>query len=332
MNIRNTLLFSLIFLSSLQSYGMNESSEQNSAKNLKRPSEDNLFPSHPDKKVRTESPQRSEPLPALQISPFFFNIKKSIYDIDPVVLGNLLVSNETVQLIKEEKEDLYKIAKEQKLLIKKINDAGNKLASQTDSQTIKTKFLCDSEYKDIQKITRNLYAFKTLPKLTFPQSFFTNAQRYRIPTKNQTPDQALLALIKNEQEEISICCYIFDLIKIAEKLIHKKNKGVIVKIITDQKYGKNNTINFLMNNDIPVLAPQNDRFEMNHHKFTLFKRNLFDKELLSHGSFNYTDSAVQRNWEDMTISEDPYIIAQFKQQFAEIEACSKPIFLENIKK
>ncbi len=334
---------------------------------LKRTSETNITSPSPDKKTRMESPQESESLIlfpkatqgdplsnnalenermmqidpitvkpqniALQLSPHTLSIKKLIYNIDPIALDNLLVNNGTIQLSKEEKEDLYKSAKEQKKLIKTIHDIGNTIASQTDSQEIKTKFLCDSEYKNIQKITHNLYALKTLPKLTFPQAFFTNAQRYRDAHQNQTPDQALLTLIKNEQEKISICCYHFDLENIAAKLICKKNKGIIVEVLTDQRQKNLKAINLLVNNGISVSAPQNDSYEMNHHKFTLFKRNLFNKTLLCHGSFNYTDSAIQRNWEDMTISDDFDMIAQFEQQFEDVKNCSsQPKFLENVKK
>ncbi len=372
MNIRNVFIITLISLSSIQLCGMypklavntgfnKTPSTENCFQNQKRSAEDTLISPSFEKKQRTESPQRSElclffsketkqgdPLAniasedkqdtALQLSPHTLTIKKSIYDINPSALGNLLITNEATQLSKEGKEEFHAEAKEHKKRIKDMCIIGYEITSKSDNEEIKAKFSYDSEYNNAQKISRHLYAFKTLPKLTFPQAFFTNAPRYRDAHQNQTPDQALIALIKNEQEKISVCCFSFDLMPIANALVRKKKKdGIFVEVITDSRQGpkKNNlnVINLLRDNDINVLSPQNDNFEMNHHKFTLFKRNLLNKKLLCHGSFNYTDSALQRNWEDMTISDDADMIAQFEQQFENVKNCSsQPKFLENIKK
>lgn len=366
MNIRNVFIITLISLSSIQLCGMYPKladnrgfnkipSAENCFPNQKRSAEDILISPSFEKKQRTESPQKSalclffpketkqgDPLAnivsedkqgtAFQLSPFALNIKKSIYNIDHVALGNLLITNEATQLSKEEKENFHAQAKEYKQRIKDMCIIGYEITSKSDNEEIKARFSYDSEYNNAQKISRNLYAFKTLPKLTFPQAFFTNAQRYRASTPNQTPDQALLALIKNEQEKISICCFYFDLENIANKLVHKKNNGVTVEVLTTQTQKNLAALTLLAKNGISVLAPQNDPYEMNHHKFALFKRNLFDKKLLCNGSFNYTDSAIQRNWEDMTISDDADMITQFEQQFENVKNCSQPKFLENVKK
>jgi|GEM_PF-2645632 len=259
-------------------------------------------------------------------------IKQTIYNFDSILLGKLLITDEISELSKEQKEELHKQAKQQKETIIQIRTLGNGIISQSDNEEIREKFSYNSEYDNIQKITHNLYALKTLPKLTFPQAFFTNAQRYRIPNAKPTPDKALLALIKNEQEKISVCCYNFDLECIAKKLVHKKNKGIIVEVIIDQDQKNLGVLKLLINGGISVLAPQNDPYEHNHHKFSLFQCNLFNKKLLCHGSFNYTSSAIERNWEDMSISEDSDLIDQHEQQFKQLKECSNPKLLENIKR
>jgi hypothetical protein len=376
MNIRNVFILTIIPLSSVQLYGMNNNTINpygwnktkpndslslllpntgpNNINILKRTSETNIISPSPDKKTRTESPQGSESLlfvpngitqgdplannpleneqimqidpitvkpqnTALQPSPFALTIKKSIYNIDPIGLGNLLISNEVTQLSKEEKEDLYKFAREKKHLFKAIND----FISETDRQELKTKYSSDDEYKNLQKMTRNLYALKTLPKLIFPQAFFTNTPYVKELLPKTTPDQALIALIKNEQEKISVCCFSFDLISIANALVNKKKDGILVEVITDKEQGQKpnalKVINLLRDNDIEVLSPQNKDYEKNHHKFSVFKRNLLNKPLLCNGSFNYSFNATKNCWEDMIISDDSEMIEAFDARFKEVK-------------
>jgi hypothetical protein len=348
MTNKSILLFILISLSTLQFYGMepqNSNAPQssqlsiinNKPSSLKRVSETDLPPTTLEKKIKTDNATAISSSEKQQdLRPTTFDqIKKTINNFDPIKLDTILTTDEITQLSKEQKEELYAHAKQQRQHIKNLNIIGYEIINKTDNEKIKEKFSFDSEYGDAQQISRRLYALKTLPKLTFPQAFFTNAQQYRTTTHNPTPDQALLALIKNEQEKISICCFRFDLFDIAKKLIKKHKKGVEITLVTDQGQGQSNlqAINLLVNNGIPVLAPQNDKWETNHHKFSIFKRNLLNKTVLCHGSFNYTNNAIQRNWEDMTISDDLHMIAQFEQQFQDVKQySSKPIFLENIKK
>jgi len=328
MNIRNSLLLTLALLPSVELYGMITPFQPNNSQaalsttfanntpTLKRPSENPIDFTGVEKKARIEELQPLE-------SPLSTKIKKTMYNFDPVALGDLLISNEAAQLSKDQKEELHVFAKTHKTNVKEMRAMGHKIASQSDSQEIKTKFSYDSEYNNTQKISRYLYAFKTLPKLTFPQAFFTNAPYVKDLQPKTTPNQALIALIKNEQDTVSICCFSFDLMTIAEALVSKKKDGILVEVITDQEQGQKpnalKVINLLRDNNINVLSPQGDNFEHCHHKFSLFKRNLLDKPLLCHGSFNYTDSALKRNWEDMTISDDSEIVEAFDARFKEVK-------------
>ena len=50
-----------------------------------------------------------------------------------------------------------------------------------------------------------------------------------------------------------------------------------------------------------------------HHKFALFD----DKVLLT-GSYNWTRSAAERNYENLILSEDPALLRAFRLEFDRI--------------
>jgi hypothetical protein len=298
MNIKHVSFFIIISFLTAQSYGMEK--EIISSKGSFTEKKTNV------EQIKSQALQKTV---ATYITTANANKAYNLFNIDRIK-----------DLTKEHRIELYKYAKtyNNNFLETAFDKNGTPL---WDEDEVNTYFNRDA-------ITNALRTLTVLPSLRIPQAFFTNAQRYRTPTNSPTPDQALLALIKSEQKKISLCCFYFDLDFLAKALIKKKNNGVKIKIITTQSQKNLHALKLLANNNITILAPQNDNFELNHHKFGIFKCNIFNKTILSHGSFNYTDSAIQRNWEDMALSDDSYLITQFKEQFKDIKKCSsKPKFL-----
>ena len=101
-----------------------------------------------------------------------------------------------------------------------------------------------------------------------------------------------------------------------------------IDIIADQDQGKSLNakwvLTILQEKDIPIASPKNDTFEQMHHKFFIFKKNLFDKPLLVIGSYNPTDHSTTHSWDDILITDDSNIIEQYQNRFEEVKKRSTP--------
>ena len=322
MNIGNSIIVVFSLLLPIQAYSMMGSSIPKQPlvitnNSLKRTASKDIISPSPEKKTRTED----------TIDPFLSEIKQNIHNFDSTSLNNLLITNSVKNLTKEDRQNLYSYAKQSKTNIKAINALSSKIKEQTDNQEIKTKFSYDTEYQELQKITRNLKTLTILPKLTFPQAFFTQAPYTKDP--RITLDQILARFIKNEQQQISACCYHITLDTISKALINKKNKGITIEVATNQNQGDqlnaSKEISTLINNNIPVFWPHNDNYEQMHHKFFIFERNILNKKLLWLGSYNPTPNGNTRSWDDVTILDDADIIKLYQQRFKEVKSRSKTI-------
>ncbi len=319
MNIRNITICTLMALSCFQSYGMKRQADQLLSGQKTTFDAADIGPQ--PKKLCLEQNSKS---------PLHIECEKITFSLDSIALENLLTTPQAAQLNKAERAELYAQAKQLKRQIREMRTIGNTITTQVNSPALKAKFLFDDEYKNIQKITHYLYALNTLPKFTFPQAFFTSVPYSNNPSYKPTPDEALLALIKNEQQKISICCFHFNLMNIALALIHQKKKGIIIELFTNQDQGtgqdSQHVIKLLMDNKISVCSPQNDRYESNHHKFAIFACNLLDKKILCTGSFNWTDNAKHRSWDDLNVLDNEEIIEQYTGRIAQLtERSSKYI-------
>ncbi|HJZ24324.1 MAG TPA: phospholipase D-like domain-containing protein [Candidatus Babeliales bacterium] len=283
------------------------------------------------KRLAEKSPE--DTIPAKRIcleipeNQLIIDIKKNIFSLDPIAVGKLLSTEEACQLSKEQKNELHKTAKGLKKNIFEVRKLGSVIAQQTDNVAIKEKFSYDAEYKNIQKTTRYLYALKFLPNFTFPQVMFTPAPlcNYQQDLRIK-PDQALIALIKNEQTGIHVCCYHITIANIAKALIKKAKSGVSVEIITDQSQGRNDkdycTVKTLIDSGISVLSPQKV-YEQMHHKFFIFDSNICDQSLLWTGSYNPTPHGNSHSWDDANIFDIIAMIKQYRARFGEIKNSSK---------
>lgn len=137
----------------------------------------------------------------------------------------------------------------------------------------------------------------------------------------------LLDLIEREQSSIRISIFTFTDKKVAQALIDKAGKGIVVEIITDKQSLKDrfSKIPLLIASGIPVYVykpelTQGMYNDIMHHKFVIFERNIGSKPLLWTGSFNFTQSATLKNCENVIVIDDPRLIAQYKTHMRELKA------------
>lgn len=108
---------------------------------------------------------------------------------------------------------------------------------------------------------------------------------------------------------IDIAMYSFTSNEIALALVNAKKRGVPVRIIMDDGRTKNSNSKhafFLQNNFNQKLVEPTM-----HNKFAII-----DEKLLITGSYNWTNSAEKRNFENILfIRNSPELIKQYKTQF-----------------
>lgn len=116
-------------------------------------------------------------------------------------------------------------------------------------------------------------------------------------------------------QKIDICVFTISDDRIRDKIVYAINKGVTVRIITDddKTMDKGSDIEYLLNRGAKV--KMDDSPHHMHHKFALF-----DDEILLTGSYNWTRSASQFNQENILETNDPKAIDQYKREFERLWA------------
>ena len=133
----------------------------------------------------------------------------------------------------------------------------------------------------------------------------------------------LIQLIKDERTSIHAAMYMMTDKSIAQALIEAYVRGVKIYMILDQismgeKYGKGL---FLKDNGIIVAVHHAQSLNLYcmpimHHKFFIFGFNSrMQKSLAWTGSFNCTASASRLHDENVIVSDDAKVIAQYKECF-----------------
>ncbi len=126
-------------------------------------------------------------------------------------------------------------------------------------------------------------------------------------------EENILKLISESLETIDIAVYSINNTKIAEELLKAKERSVKIRILTDrtQAFGKTSKVRFLYDNGFDVKVHSKQRIM--HHKFAIF-----DNKYTSEGSFNWTNSAANKNAEDCNINNNEQDIETLNQRFQDL--------------
>nr|WP_232037601.1 phospholipase D family protein [Candidatus Erwinia haradaeae] len=110
----------------------------------------------------------------------------------------------------------------------------------------------------------------------------------------QTAKEIILLAISEAHESIDIAAYSFTSKPIALALVDAQNRGVNVRLVADKKSNssKYTAVTFLINHHVAVKL--NEKYAIMHNKFIII-----DGHSVETGSFNYTQSAVKHNAENV---------------------------------
>ena len=121
----------------------------------------------------------------------------------------------------------------------------------------------------------------------------------------------LLKKLKTAKEYCWVCIYCLTNDKISAILWELKEKGVDVRVITDDETATNkgSDLKPLAQAGIPIRVDNNRNARM-HNKFVVI-----DDYMLINGSFNFTSSAYKVNNENLVISYEHGLVSSFKYEF-----------------
>ncbi|MDQ1237592.1 MAG: phospholipase D family protein [Wigglesworthia glossinidia] len=120
-----------------------------------------------------------------------------------------------------------------------------------------------------------------------------------------TAQKIILDAIKESSISIDIAAYSFTSKLISLALIDAEQRGVKIRILADKKSnsGKYTAATYLSNHKIPVRL--NDKYSIMHNKFMII-----DHKSVQTGSFNYTQSAANKNAENVIFIKNIAEIAE----------------------
>lgn len=140
----------------------------------------------------------------------------------------------------------------------------------------------------------------------------TDSTSYYFSKANQHPDEALINIINSSKETLNIAIYSLTKKEIVNAIINAKNRGVNVRLITDKEESSYKSekpqLALLKKNGIPIKI--NSHSGLMHLKVTIA-----DKSTTTTGSYNYTESATNKNDEVLVVIKGETTATTFENQF-----------------
>ena len=147
-----------------------------------------------------------------------------------------------------------------------------------------------------------------LPSSALASGESTRAESFFSP--GETCLRAIVSCISAARETIDVCVFTITDDRISEALVAAHKRGVKLRVISDDDKSEDR------GSDTRSLDRKgiDTRFDSSpshmHHKFAIF-----DRKTLLTGSYNWTRSAARANQENILLSDDVRLIADFRGCF-----------------
>ncbi len=132
-------------------------------------------------------------------------------------------------------------------------------------------------------------------------------------------EQRLLALIESAKKEIDFLAFAFTNQKIADALIAKKEDGIIIRGVIDEKqnsYQKSSQFSYLKAHGIDV--------KLDGNRYTLHDKVMIIDDSVVTGSYNFTQKANDTNNENSIVVHNHAFTTLYKAEFEKIFAEANP--------
>lgn len=143
--------------------------------------------------------------------------------------------------------------------------------------------------------------------------------------------ERLLYRLNSARYSLDICMYVLTNLDIANVVLKLHFKGVKVRIIidADMAFSSGSNVRKLEKQGIPVRWMKSTN--LMHHKFCILDASVDGIKvtevtpLVITGSLNWTNQALNGNWEDVTVTSQVELVRQFKAEFERLWVLFKPI-------
>jgi mitochondrial cardiolipin hydrolase len=129
----------------------------------------------------------------------------------------------------------------------------------------------------------------------------------------------LVEILDNTRRTMDICVFTVthDRLSRAVELAHRR--GVKVRLLTDDDKAMDRGSDVIDLNQAGIPVRTDHSSAHMHHKFALL-----DNRTLVTGSFNWTRSAERENQENLLLTDDPFVISQYAEEFDRLWAMFSP--------
>jgi phosphatidylserine/phosphatidylglycerophosphate/cardiolipin synthase-like enzyme len=124
-------------------------------------------------------------------------------------------------------------------------------------------------------------------------------------------ENRIVKAIENAKKEVLVAVYSINNHKIVDALKAAKQRGIGIKILSDRLQSTQRTSKVLELLDSGLDVRVHSKFKIEHNKFAIF-----DGELVSTGSFNWTGAASRSNSENCIFLDDASIVAKYSERFS----------------
>lgn len=129
----------------------------------------------------------------------------------------------------------------------------------------------------------------------------------------------ILKLIEHAKESLDICVFTISDNLLADAILNAHRQGIKVRILTDNEKAHDTGSDILRLAKSGLEIREDAGPDHMHHKFSVF-----DKKVLLNGSFNWTRSATERNYENVAVNYHPKLVQSYQHKFEELWADFKP--------
>lgn len=137
-------------------------------------------------------------------------------------------------------------------------------------------------------------------------------------------DQYLIKIISSSRQSIELCIYSFTLENVAAELIKARNRGIAVRVIMDQHHvftkKRAAAVQMILDAGIELRTLRGTwTYGVNHNKI-----GVYDRQLVSAGSFNWSNNAAYNNYENIVFSKKPSVVIGYAAYFDYMWAMARP--------
>lgn len=134
----------------------------------------------------------------------------------------------------------------------------------------------------------------------------------------------LVKAISSSRKSVDVCIYSFTLNEVAAELLNAKNRGVALRVIIDQHHvfakDRDRQVQRLIDAGVNLRTLRGTwTFGVNHNKI-----GIYDKTLVTAGSFNWSDNAAYNNHENMMLSRKAAVVVGYSAYFDYMWSAARP--------